>query len=52
MSKIKMNAWQATVEAFKVEGVKYIFGLPGGDTFYDAIADSPEIQAVPGGNTP
>ena len=46
MSNLKMNAWQAIVEALKTEGVKYIFGLPGGDTFYDAIADSPEIQPV------
>ncbi|MFQ6044146.1 MAG: thiamine pyrophosphate-binding protein, partial [Candidatus Poribacteria bacterium] len=46
MSKIKMNAWQAAVEAFKAEGIKYIFGLPGGDTFYDAIAENSEIQPV------
>jgi len=46
MNKMKMNAWQAIIEAFKAEGVRYIFGLPGGDTFYDAIAESPEIQPV------
>ena len=46
MSKLKMNAWQAIVKALKTEGVKYIFGLPGGDTFYDAIADNQEMQPV------
>jgi thiamine pyrophosphate-dependent acetolactate synthase large subunit-like protein len=38
----QLNAWQAIVEALKVEGIGHVFGLPGGDLFYDALYDSPE----------
>jgi len=41
-----MNTWQAIVEALKVEGIGHIFGLPGGDAFYDALYDAPEIEPV------
>jgi acetolactate synthase-1/2/3 large subunit len=41
-----MNAWQAIVDALKGEDIKHVFGLPGGDLFYDALYDSPEIEPV------
>lgn len=41
-----MNTWQAIVEALKTEGIRHIFGLPGGDAFYDALYDAPEIEPV------
>jgi acetolactate synthase-1/2/3 large subunit len=41
-----MNAWQSVVAALKAESVKYVFGLPGGDLFYDALYDAPEIETV------
>ena len=41
-----MNVWQAVVEALKAEKTEYLFGLPGGDLFYDALFDAPEIKAV------
>ena len=42
----KMNAWQAVVHALKAEKTEYVFGLPGGELFYDALYDAPEIKAV------
>jgi len=42
----RMNAWQAIVDALKAEGIGHVFGLPGGDLFYDALYDSPEIEPV------
>jgi acetolactate synthase-1/2/3 large subunit len=41
-----MNVWQAIVDALKGEDIEHVFGLPGGDAFYDALYDVPEIQPV------
>ena len=41
-----MNVWQGIVSALKAEKTEYIFGLPGGDLFYDALYDVPEIKTV------
>lgn len=42
----QMNAWQGTIEALKVERIEYVFGLPGGDLFYDALYDNPEVKPI------
>lgn len=41
-----MNVWQAIIDALRAERVEYVFGLPGGDLFYDALYDVPEIETV------
>jgi acetolactate synthase I/II/III large subunit len=41
-----MNMWQAIVSALKAEKTEYLFGLPGGELFYDALYDVPEIKPV------
>ena len=41
-----MNTWQAIVSTLRAEETKYLFGLPSGDLFYDALYDSPEIKPV------
>jgi acetolactate synthase-1/2/3 large subunit len=41
-----MNVWQGIVSALKAEKTEYIFGLPGGELFYDALYDVPEIKPV------
>jgi acetolactate synthase-1/2/3 large subunit len=41
-----MNAWEAVVHALRAEKIKFIFGLPGGDAFYDALGDAPEIKPI------
>jgi acetolactate synthase-1/2/3 large subunit len=41
-----MNVWQEIVSALKAEKTEYIFGLPGGELFYDALYDVPEIKTV------
>jgi len=41
-----INAWQAMMDALKAEGIEYVFGLPGGDLFYDALYDYPEIKPI------
>ncbi|MBI3372989.1 MAG: thiamine pyrophosphate-binding protein [Betaproteobacteria bacterium] len=43
-----MNAGRAIVEVLKAEGVKAVFGIPGGHTLpiYDALYDTPEIRHV------
>ena len=41
-----MNTWEAIIDALRAEGVEYVFGLPGGDLFYDALYDAPEIKTV------
>ena len=40
-----MNGAQVVVEALKKEGVKYIFGYPGGACMpiFDALLDAPEL---------
>lgn len=42
----RKNAWQAAVEALKSEKIKYVFGLPGGEQFYDALALNPDVKPV------
>jgi acetolactate synthase I/II/III large subunit len=43
-----MDAGKAIVEIFKAEGVKAVFGLPGGHVLriYDGLYDAPEIKHV------
>lgn len=43
-----MNAGRAIVEVLKAEGVKAVFGIPGGHTLpiYDALYDTPEIRHI------
>src|SRR4030042_6505392 len=41
-----MNVWQGIVSVLKAEKTEYIFGLPGGERFYDALYDAPEIKTV------
>ncbi len=41
-----MNVWQAVVSALKAEKTEYLFGLPGGELFYDALYDAPEIKPI------
>jgi acetolactate synthase-1/2/3 large subunit len=41
-----MNVWQAVVSALRAEEAEYVFGLPGGDLFYDALYDVPEIRTI------
>ena len=43
-----MDGAQVVVEALKREGVKYIFGYPGGACMpiFDALLDAPELELV------
>jgi acetolactate synthase-1/2/3 large subunit len=41
-----MNVWQGIVSVLKAEKTEYIFGLPGGELFYDALYDASEIKTV------
>jgi len=41
-----MNVFQTIVSALKAEKTEYVFGLPSGDLFYDALYDEPQIKAV------
>jgi acetolactate synthase I/II/III large subunit len=43
-----MNTGHVVVEVLKAEGVKFVFGLPGGHTLdiYDGICKSPEIRHI------
>jgi len=41
-----MNTWETIVDALRAEGVEYVFGLPGGDMFYDALYDAPQIKPI------
>lgn len=43
-----MNAGRAIVEVLKAEGVKAVFGIPGGHTLpiYDALFDTPQIRHI------
>jgi acetolactate synthase-1/2/3 large subunit len=43
-----ISAGQAIVKVLEAEGVKFVFGLPGGHTLgiYDALRDSPEIRHI------
>jgi acetolactate synthase-1/2/3 large subunit len=45
---VKISAGQAVVEVLKAEGVKFVFGLPGGHTvpIYDALHGTPEIRHI------
>jgi acetolactate synthase I/II/III large subunit len=43
-----VNAGRAVVDALKAEGVRLIFGIPGGHvlSIYDALYDTPEIRHI------
>ena len=43
-----ISAGQAVVEVLKAEGVKFVFGLPGGHTLgiYDGLLNTPEIRHI------
>lgn len=41
-----MNVWQGIVSALKAEKTEYLFGLPGGELFYDALYDAREIKTI------
>jgi sulfopyruvate decarboxylase TPP-binding subunit len=43
-----INAGRAVVDVLKAEGVRFVFGLPGGHVLriYDALYDTPEIAHV------
>jgi len=43
-----MTGGQAVVEVLKAEGVKFVFGLPGGHTLpiYDGLYHTPEIRHI------
>ena len=43
-----VSAGQAVVDVLKAEGVKAVFGIPGGHTLpiYDALYDTPEIRHI------
>jgi acetolactate synthase-1/2/3 large subunit len=43
---VNMNTWQAIVSALQAEKTEYLFGLPSGDLFYDALYDVPGIKTV------
>jgi acetolactate synthase-1/2/3 large subunit len=45
---MKISTGQAVVEVLKAEGVKYVFGLPGGHTvpIYDALYETKEIRHI------
>lgn len=45
---MKMSAGQAVVEVLKAEGVKFVFGIPGGHTIpiYDALHETKEIRHI------
>ncbi|MCL4466002.1 MAG: thiamine pyrophosphate-binding protein [Chloroflexi bacterium] len=41
------NCWQAVVDSLEAEGVRYVFGLPGGPAhLYDALYDSKVVKPV------
>ncbi len=44
----KLSAGRAVVEVLKAEGVKFVFGMPGGHTIgiYDALYGQQEITHV------
>jgi acetolactate synthase-1/2/3 large subunit len=46
MGKIKETGWHLVAEALKTENVKYVFGLPGDPSFYDALNEYPEITPI------
>ena len=41
-----MNVWQAVASALKAEKTEFVFGLPGGDLFFDSLLDIPEIKPI------
>jgi acetolactate synthase I/II/III large subunit len=44
----EINAGSAVVDVLRAEGVRFVFGLPGGHVLsvYDALYDSPEIRHI------
>ena len=45
---MEVSAGRAIVDVLKAEGVKAVFGIPGGHTLgiYDALYDTPEIRHI------
>jgi len=46
---VKVSGARIVAEALKAEGVKYVFGLPGGqscDILYDGLYDVPEVKPI------
>ena len=44
---IRKSGWQSVVEALKIEGIKYLFGLPSSPLdLYDALFDETSIKAI------
>src|SRR4030042_3343156 len=41
-----INVWQAVASALKAEKTEFVFGLPGGDLFFDSLLDIPEIKPI------
>jgi acetolactate synthase I/II/III large subunit len=41
-----MNVWQAVASALHAEKIDFVFGLPGGDLFFDSLLDYPEIKPI------
>ena len=41
-----MNVWQAVASALHAEKTDFVFGLPGGDLFFDSLLDYPEIKPI------
>src|SRR5215470_18537607 len=44
----ELTVGRAIVEMWRAEGVRFVFGLPGGHviTIYDALYDTPEIRHI------
>ena len=45
---MEVSAGRAIVDVLKAEGVKAVFGIPGGHTLgiYDALYDTPEVRHI------
>ena len=43
-----VRAGRAIIDVLRAEGVRYVFGLPGGHVLgsYDALFDTPEVRHV------
>jgi acetolactate synthase-1/2/3 large subunit len=41
-----MNVWQAVAAALAAEETPIVFGIPGGDRFFDSLREYPEISKV------
>ena len=43
---MKASIWQVIAHALESEGISHVFGLPGGDLFFDALYDVPAVKPV------